>query len=142
MRTRFETKPGKSFASAGVFHHAGIKIPYFAFFGHDSGLRVPEAPRNMLLAMAIVAVKPFVFASLLQWQGETRDTAWEAGYRLGQASEFSLLLSYVAAGTTLLGNEAAHVIQGATVLTMILSTYAVVFRYPSPIAVSSRLRRD
>ena len=25
------------FASAGVFHHAGIKIPYFAFFAHDSG---------------------------------------------------------------------------------------------------------
>jgi len=43
------------FASAGVFHHAGIKIPYFAFFGHDSGIRCPEAPRNMLVAMAIGA---------------------------------------------------------------------------------------
>ncbi|MCY3795233.1 MAG: proton-conducting transporter membrane subunit, partial [Gammaproteobacteria bacterium] len=43
------------FASAGVFHHAGIKIPYFAFFAHDSGLRVKEPPRNMLLAMAIAA---------------------------------------------------------------------------------------
>ncbi|MEE2711769.1 MAG: Na(+)/H(+) antiporter subunit D [Planctomycetota bacterium] len=39
------------FASAGVFHHSGIKIPYFAFFGHDSGRRVKEAPFNMLLAM-------------------------------------------------------------------------------------------
>jgi multicomponent Na+:H+ antiporter subunit D len=44
------------FASAGVFHHAGIKIPYFAFFAHDSGIRVKEAPFNMLLAMAIAAV--------------------------------------------------------------------------------------
>lgn len=43
------------FASAGVFHHSGIKIPYFAFFGHDSGIRVKEAPRNMLLAMGITA---------------------------------------------------------------------------------------
>lgn len=43
------------FASAGVFHHAGIKIPYFAFFSHDSGIRCEEAPRNMLLAMAITA---------------------------------------------------------------------------------------
>jgi len=43
------------FASAGVFHHAGIKIPYFAFFGHDSGIRCAEAPRNMLVAMAIAA---------------------------------------------------------------------------------------
>jgi multicomponent Na+:H+ antiporter subunit D len=39
------------FASAGVFHHSGIKIPYFAFFGHDSGQRPPEAPRHMLIAM-------------------------------------------------------------------------------------------
>jgi multicomponent Na+:H+ antiporter subunit D len=43
------------FASAGVFHHAGIKIPYFAFFAHDSGKRCEEAPRNMLVAMAIAA---------------------------------------------------------------------------------------
>jgi multicomponent Na+:H+ antiporter subunit D len=39
------------FASAGVFHHSGIKIPFFAFFGHDSGKRPPEAPRHMLIAM-------------------------------------------------------------------------------------------
>ena len=43
------------FASAGVFHHAGIKIPYFAFFAHDSGIRTTEPPRNMLIAMAISA---------------------------------------------------------------------------------------
>jgi multicomponent Na+:H+ antiporter subunit D len=43
------------FASAGVFHHAGIKIPYFAFFAHDSGIRCKEAPGNMLAAMAIAA---------------------------------------------------------------------------------------
>jgi len=43
------------FASAGVFHHAGIKIPFFAFFSHDSGLRCKEAPRHMLLAMGLAA---------------------------------------------------------------------------------------
>jgi multicomponent Na+:H+ antiporter subunit D len=43
------------FASAGVFHHAGIKIPFFAFFGHDSGMRPKEAPVNMLLAMGMAA---------------------------------------------------------------------------------------
>lgn len=43
------------FASAGVVEHAGIKIPYFAFFAHDSGKRCAEAPRNMLVAMAIAA---------------------------------------------------------------------------------------
>jgi multicomponent Na+:H+ antiporter subunit D len=43
------------FASAGVFHHSGIKIPYFAFFAHDRGLRCEEAPTNMLWAMGITA---------------------------------------------------------------------------------------
>lgn len=43
------------FASAGVLHHAGIKIPYCAFFGHDSGIRTKEPPMNMLIAMGITA---------------------------------------------------------------------------------------
>ncbi len=44
------------FASAGVFHHAGIKIPYFAFFAHDSGIRTGEPPGNMQLAMLMAAL--------------------------------------------------------------------------------------
>ncbi len=44
------------FASAGVFHHAGIKVPFFAFFAHDSGIRVKEAPTSMLVAMSIAAI--------------------------------------------------------------------------------------
>ena len=43
------------FASAGVLSHSGIKIPYFTFFGHDSGLRPKEAPTNMQLAMGFTA---------------------------------------------------------------------------------------
>ena len=48
--------PALLFASAGVFHHAGIKIPFFAFFAHDSGIRTKEPPWNMLLAMTVAAV--------------------------------------------------------------------------------------
>ena len=48
------------FASAGVFHHAGIKIPFFAFFSHDSGIRVKEAPGSMLIAMTVAAVLSMV----------------------------------------------------------------------------------
>jgi len=44
------------FASAGVLEHAGIKIPYFAFFAHDSGKRPKEAPLNMRIAMGISSV--------------------------------------------------------------------------------------
>ena len=46
------------FAAAGVFHHAGIKIPFFAFFAHDSKHieTAHEPPGNMILAMSIAAV--------------------------------------------------------------------------------------
>ena len=44
------------FASAGVLEHSGIKIPYFAFFSHDRGHRVREAPVNMLMAMGVAAL--------------------------------------------------------------------------------------
>lgn len=60
------------FASAGVFHHAGIKIPYFAFFAHDRGIRCREAPVNMLVAMGAsaalciaIGVQPGLFYRLL-----------------------------------------------------------------------------
>jgi len=43
------------FASAGVFHHAGIKVPFFVFFGHDSGIRSKEPPINMRIAMGMAA---------------------------------------------------------------------------------------
>ncbi|MBT1449879.1 Na(+)/H(+) antiporter subunit D [Glaciecola sp. XM2] len=62
------------FASAGVFHHAGIKIPFFAFFAHDSGLRPKEAPTNMLIAMGIASILciaigsyPAIVYHLLPW---------------------------------------------------------------------------
>ena len=42
-------------ASAGVFHHAGIKVPFFTFFGHDSGLRAKDPQFNMILGMGIMA---------------------------------------------------------------------------------------
>lgn len=54
------------FASAGVFHHAGIKIPFFAFFAHDAGLRTGEPPNNMLLAMWIAAAL-CVFIGIYPW---------------------------------------------------------------------------
>jgi multicomponent Na+:H+ antiporter subunit D len=71
------------FASAGVFHHAGIKIPFFAFFAHDSGIRCEEAPRHMLIAMALAAVicvfngsYPWLLYSLLPFPVEYVPYTW------------------------------------------------------------------
>ena len=59
-------------ASAGVMEHSGIKIPFFAFFGHDSGIRCKEAPLNMLVAMGITASVGLLAAAMY----------WLAGRRL------------------------------------------------------------
>ena len=96
----------------------------------------------LLLAVLLIALKPMVFAGLLHIKGENSQVAWEVGYRLGQASEFSLLLSYIALSTVLIGERAALVIQFSTVLTLVLSSYFVIFRYPNPIAPNPNLRRD
>jgi len=55
------------FASAGVLHHAGIKIPFFAFFAHDSGIRCKEAPSHMLVAMGLAAALCVVIGSFPQF---------------------------------------------------------------------------
>ena len=51
------------FAAAGVFHHAGIKIPFFAFYGHDAKLKASDPPRNQLIAMGIAATLCVVIGS-------------------------------------------------------------------------------
>lgn len=55
------------FASAGVFHHAGIKVPYFAFYANDSGIRTREPRWNMLLAMTLAALLCVLIGCYPQW---------------------------------------------------------------------------
>jgi Kef-type K+ transport system membrane component KefB len=108
----------------------------------DVGLMLEVLLPTLFLAAALIAAKPPTFAMALKAQKEPTNVSWEVGYRLGQMSEFSLLVSYLALTASLLTVESAHIIQGATVLTMLVSSYLVIFRYPSPIGISPELRRD
>lgn len=93
-----------------------------------------------LLALLVLALKPLTFRYLLS--GEPRNLAWEIGFRLGQISEFSLLIAFLAVGQSLISEQASLLIQATAILTFLISSYIVVFRYPSPIAVNDSLRRD
>jgi Kef-type K+ transport system membrane component KefB len=95
-----------------------------------------------ILAVVILVLKPIILFALLSKVGDAKQRAWEVGMRLGQASEFSLLVSYMALESGLIQEMAAYLIQGATVITFIVSSYVIVLRYPTPIAVSDELRRD
>jgi Kef-type K+ transport system membrane component KefB len=116
------------------------------FFSLGAGFEL-RALGDVLLPAAVLAALMFglkrpVFALLLRWVGEDRERSREVGVRLGQLSEFSLLLAVLALDRGEIGPQAAYLIQLATLFTFMVSTYAVVLRYPTPIALSDRLRRD
>ncbi|NKB31662.1 MAG: cation:proton antiporter [Pseudomonadales bacterium] len=96
----------------------------------------------LLLAVLALSLKPIVFHYLLRRFSERNRLAWDAGLRLGQISEFSLLIAFVAAQSGMIGEVASLVIQGAAIITFLISSYVVVMFCPTPIALSPRLRRD
>ncbi len=96
----------------------------------------------VILATLVMVIKPVAFRFLFVKAAETQKLAWEMGVRLGQLSEFSLLMVFLALESNLISADAASLVQLATIFTFIASTYWIVFRYPTPIAVSDELRRD
>lgn len=96
----------------------------------------------MLLAAISMVVKPIVFRILLEREHEKARMAGETGARLGQISEFSLLVVVVASNLSLMSERASTLMQSATILSFIGSSYWIVRRYPTPIATDQALRRD
>ncbi len=94
----------------------------------------------LLFGGVLVAIKPVVFRYLIGWQGESKETGWEIGFRMGQCSEFSLLVLFYAASQMQSSNML--IVLGATVVTILVSSYIVVFNYKSPLAISDKLRVD
>ena len=95
-----------------------------------------------LIAVLMLLCKPVVFRWLLSRTGESEKRSWEIGFRLGQMSEFSLLIAVLALDLGVISNGASYLIQLSTMLTFVVSTYIIVMRFPTPIAVSDRLRQD
>lgn len=96
----------------------------------------------VLLGGAMLVLKPVVFRYALHGVSETKKLGWETGFRLGQMSEFSLLIVFVAVQSALINPITVDFVQLATLVTFIGSSYSIVLRYPTPVAVSDRLRRD
>ena len=110
--------------------------------GFDLNLLATIAVPAIILAVAMLSLKPVIYRYLLRSQSENNSLSWDLGFRLGHNSEFSLLIAYMAFSTSLIGNDASHLIQATAIITFLVSSYIVVFNFPSPIAVSDKLRRD
>ncbi len=111
---------------------AGLNVALLA------GVLIPAA----LLAAVLLMVKPWVFRWLLQRAGESRPRAAEIGVRLGQNSEFTLLIAVLALHAGVVRDQVAYLLELCTILTMMVSMYLIVLRYPTPIAVRDDLRRN
>lgn len=97
---------------------------------------------SLVLGGVMLILKPITFHFLLREQSEQSPLSWDLGFRLGQISEFSLLIAYVAASAAIIGSEASHLIQAAAILSFLVSSYIVVLNFPNPIAIKDELRRD
>ena len=95
-----------------------------------------------VIALVIVSLKPFVFGRAFQFFGEPESRSTELGLRMGQASEFSLLVVATAITQKLISTNMESLIQLTTILTFMISTYVVVLKYPTPISMDAQNRRD
>ncbi|MFY7698427.1 MAG: cation:proton antiporter [Legionella sp.] len=96
----------------------------------------------VILAVLMLVLKPLTFYLLLTKAGEKKAIAKEVGFRLGQGSEFSLLVASIALSSQLISDAAFNLIQATTILTFIVSSYVVVLCYPTPMSLTEKMRKD
>ena len=116
------------------------------FFSLGASLNIPLLPDiiipALLLSLILLAAKPAIFSLLLRMVKEDPKDSWEIGFRLGQISEFSLLIAFLALAKGMIGEAASMLIQTTAIMMFMLSSYIVVLNFQSPIAISDKLRRD
>lgn len=116
------------------------------FFSIGAGFNFEYLPAVIVpacvLAGLVLTLKPLIFKWLLFRSGEVKEISWEIGVRLGQLSEFSLLVIYMALETGILPKTTTYMVEAAVIITFIVSCYWTVMRYPTPLASTDRLRRD
>ncbi len=95
-----------------------------------------------ILAGIVLIIKPIAYAVFLKTFKEKTHVSWSIGLRVGQASEFSLLLGLLALQNKIISQEQFIIIQAVVIITFVISSYIVVLRLPNPIAISDKLRRD
>ncbi len=110
--------------------------------GFDTGMLGAVLAPTLVLGGVLMIAKPWVFRGFLQWAGERPRIAMEVGVRLGQVSEFALLIAVLAQQNDVISLKASYLVQATTLLTFIASTYYLVLKYPTPVAISDSLRRD
>ena len=126
-------KPLRDFFLVMFFFYVGASFN----FEYAAQVIIPAC----ILATLMLLIKPLSFSFLLAKAGEKKAVAKEVGVRLGQASEFSLLVASIALSGGLISDVASNLIQATTILTFIVSSYFVVLKYPTPMSLSDKMHK-
>ncbi|MEN8177781.1 MAG: cation:proton antiporter [Pseudomonadota bacterium] len=116
------------------------------FFSIGAKLEIPIPAHilfsSLLLGGLLVLLKSYVFRRAFLESGESQKLSRELGIRLGQASEFSILIAFSGISAGALSTDGALFIQMTTLVTFVISTYWVVLKYPTPVSIGPKLRQD
>lgn len=121
---------------------------FLVFFFFVLGTRLdPTAARplllpGILLTLLLMAVKYMSFRTLFRRVGEEKHFAHETGARLAQASEFSLIVAVMLHTDGWLPDAGLQLTQLVTIFSLVISSYIVVSRFPSPLASNPKLKQD
>jgi Kef-type K+ transport system membrane component KefB len=96
----------------------------------------------IILSAAILILKPLIYSFLFKLEKEDKSVANEVGIRLGQGSEFALLVAKSAFTYSIISSKAIYFVQATTILTFVISSYFVIFLYPTPLGVSEKMRQN
>ncbi|MCG8377393.1 MAG: cation:proton antiporter [Chlorobiales bacterium] len=96
----------------------------------------------LLLSAVLLLLKPLVYRIAFQLTRETTKFSREMGFRLGQNSEFSLIIAVLAAESGMISAADSQLIQLVAILTMTISSYLLVFFFPTPLGTSKPLKID
>lgn len=129
-----ELKPLRDFFLILFFFSIGAKFDLVV----SQQLIVP----GLIVTALLIVAKPLIFNLGFKAIGEKPQNSAELGVRLGQASEFSLLIAFSALASGLIEERSSYLIQLVVVLTFVVSTYWVVNTYPTPISYKRGQRKD
>jgi Kef-type K+ transport system membrane component KefB len=121
-------KPLRDFFLIVFFFSVGASINFMLLVS----ILVPV----LVIAFLVIIIKPLVYKTLMPSLDGSRLDSWEFGLRLGQASEFSLLVAFMGFHNMLISQEAYLLVQAVTVLSFIASSYIVGFKFPGHLSVS------
>lgn len=129
-----ELKPLREFFLILFFFAIGAQFNFYEL--------KPVIIPSIIVAISLCLIKPYAFKFGLLKTKEPEKTANSVGLRLGQCSEFALLLSYAALASGKIVQNTAYFIQLTTIITFVVSTYVVVFKLHTPISATKTMRKD